>query len=77
MDQKLKALEDITNVLLQVNVTTPIVGGLVLAIAAIVKSVRGNSATLSEKIDLLESRIDRTDAAIQAEIARLRMLAAE
>lgn len=67
----MQILTDITGMLVQVNVATPIISGTIMAIASIIKGVTGSGPTLGEIADMLETQIGRNETAIRAEIARL------
>lgn len=67
-------LENVTQLLLAANVATPIIGGTIMSIAAIIKGVTGSGPSLKELADMLEAQIGKNDAVLRAEIARLESL---
>lgn len=70
----LKALEDLTGILVSVNVAVPVIGTTILAIAGIIRAVTGRGPTLRQVADMLEEQIGKNDDTINAEIRRLRAL---
>lgn len=72
------ALGTITESMVQANVAIPIIFGTIGAIVALVQSVTGEEGlTLSERADLLESKLTQNDTQISAEVARLRGMIGE
>lgn len=74
MNKTLDILTQLTGVFAQANVAAPIISGSIMAIAAIVKGVTGSGPSLSEIADMLEQKLGKNDAAIRAEIERMKSI---
>lgn len=68
------SITGLTEVLVAINVATPIVGATITGIVMLIKAAVGDKADLSELADKLEAKLDRNDVAIRAELERLRGL---
>ena len=71
MNKTITVLEQITQLLITGNVAVPIISGVIMSIAAIIKGVTGTGPSLKEIADMLEKQVGQNDATIRAEIARL------
>lgn len=67
----LQILEQTTALLLQANVATPIISGVIMSIAGIIKAVTGSGPSPREIAAMLRTQIGRNDEVLNAEIERL------
>jgi hypothetical protein len=72
MNKHIQILELVTTYLGQVNIAIPIIFGAVAGISGIIKGITGSGPSLAELANLIESQLGQNNAAIKAEIARLK-----
>lgn len=74
MQKQLQILDDVTGLLLSVNVATPIIFATVASISAILKAFTGAGPSLKELADRIELQTGKNETVITAEIERLKAL---
>lgn len=72
MEQHVRILEMVAQMLGQANVALPIIFGAVAGISGIIRGVTGTGPALSDLADIIESQLDQNDAKLRADIASYR-----